>query len=90
MKSTVLNEYFKKQKPKKSHLEYLDKIFDDIDPRYRQKFLEIRNQIELTLLNNPESENKVVSYLSWVSQKLDLLNRKRWELIKKEVNIVCA
>ena len=89
-KSSALDRHFKNQKPKESHLEYLEKILKDIDPVYKEKFLEIRNSIELTLLNNPESENKVVSYLSWISDKISLINRRRGTLIKKEVNTVCA
>jgi len=90
IKSSVLNRHFKSQKPKKSHLDYLEKILKDIDPVYIEKFKEIKNSIELTLLNNPESENKVVSYLSEVSERLTWINRKRWTLIKREVNTVCA
>ena len=89
-KSSALDRHFKNQKPKRSHLEYLEKILKDIDPVYIEKFKEIKNTIELTLLDNPESENKVVSYLSWISEKLNLINRKRGVLIKKEVNTVCA
>lgn len=86
--STALQKHLKKQKPKLSHMQYLDKIFWEIDPVYKKKFLEIRNSIELTLLDNPESENKVVSYLSWVGEKINLINRKRWTLIKKELETV--
>jgi hypothetical protein len=88
--SSVLKRHLDKQKPTSSHMAYLDKILWDIDPVYRDKFLEIRNSIELTLLDNPESENKVVSYLSWVSEKLNLINRKRWVLIKKEMTWIYA
>ncbi|MDQ7010046.1 MAG: hypothetical protein Q9M94_07185, partial [Candidatus Gracilibacteria bacterium] len=87
---SVLNRHFKNQKSKQSHLDYLEKILKDIDPVYIEKFREIKNSIELTLLNNTESENEVVSYLSGVSEKLNLLSRKRGALIKKEVNTVCA
>lgn len=62
--SSVLNRHFKNQKPKKYHLDYLNRILKDIDPVYIEKFMEIKKSIELTLLNNPESENEVVSYLS--------------------------
>lgn len=89
-KSSALERHFKNQKPQKSHLEYMEKILKDIDPIYIEKFREIKNSIELTLLNNPESENKVVSYLSEVSEKLIWLNRKRWVLIKKEISAVCT
>ena len=88
--SSALDRHFKNQKPRLSHFEYMEKILKDIDPVYIEKFREIKNSIELTLLNNPESENKVVSYLSGVSEKLSGINRKRWVLIKKEVNAVCA
>lgn len=86
--SSVLNKHLNEQKPKPSHVEYLDKILWDIAPVYRETFLEIRNSIELTLLNNPKSENEVVSYLSWVSNKLNLINIKRGEYIKKEVDSI--
>jgi hypothetical protein len=62
--NSALNRHFKNQKPKASSLEYLEKILKDIDPVYIEKFREIKNTIELTLLNNPESESEVVSYLS--------------------------
>ena len=88
--SSALDRHFKNQKHKASSLEYLEKILKDIDPVYIEKFREIKNSIELALLNNPESENKVVSYLSWVNEKLTLINRKRWTLIKKEVNAIAA
>ena len=88
--SSALDRHFKNQKPKQSHLEYLEKILKDIDPIHIEKFREIKNSIELTLLNNPESENEVVSYLSWVHEKLNLINRKRGVLIEKELNTVCA
>jgi len=88
--SSALDRHFKNQKPKASSLEYLEKILKDIDPVYIEKFKEIKQSIELTLLNNPESENKVVSYLSWVNEKLTLINRKRWTLVKKETNTLCA
>jgi hypothetical protein len=52
--------------------------------------MEMRNTIELLLLNNPKSENEVVSYLSWVHDKLNLINRQRWSLVKKEVEKVYA
>ena len=89
-RSSALDRHFKNQKPKQSHIEYLEKILKDIDPAYIEKFKEIKNSIELTLLNNPESENKVVSYLSEVSEKLNWINRKRWTLIRREINTVCA
>ena len=89
-KSSALDRHFKNQKPKQSHLEYLEKILKDIDPVYIGKFREIKNSIELALLDNPESENKVVSYLSWVHEKLNLINRKRGVLIKKELDEICA
>jgi hypothetical protein len=88
--SSVLKKHFNKQKHTQSHLEYLDKILWDINPTYREKFLEIRKSIELTLLDNPESENKVVSYLSGVSEKLNLINRKKWNFIREEVNATFA
>jgi len=88
--SSALNRHFKNQKHKASSLEYLENILKDIDPVYIEKFREIKNSIELALLNNPESENKVVSYLSWVNERLNLINRKRWVLIKKEVNAIAA
>ena len=88
--SSVLEKHLNEQKPKPSHVEYLDKILWDIDPVYREAFLEIRNSIELTLLDNPESENKVVSYLSWISNQINLINRRRWEYVKKEVTAICA
>ena len=89
-KSSALARHFKNQKPKQSHLEYLEKILKDIDPLYIEKFREIKNSIELTLLDNPESENKVVSYLSWVQEQLNFINRKRGVLIKKELDEICA
>lgn len=88
--SSALNRHFKNQKYKKSSIEYLNKILKDIDPIYIEKFKEIKNSIELTLLDNPESENKLVSYLSWVSEKLNLLSRKKGVLIKKEMEEICA
>ncbi len=88
--SSVLNRHFKNQKHKLSHLEYMEKILKDIDPAYIQKFREIKTSIELTLLNNPESENKVVSYLSWVHEKLTWINRKRWILVKKEITAIAV
>lgn len=90
IKCSTLERHFKNQKPQKSSLEYMEKILKDIDPAYIEKFREIKNSIELTLLDNPESENKVVSYLSWVAEKLNWINRKRWVLVKKELNTVCA
>ena len=90
IKSSALDRHFKNQKPKKSSLEYMEKILKDIDPVHMERFREMKNSIELILLDNPESENKVVSYLSWVAEKLNWINRKRGELIKKSVDVVCA
>ena len=88
--SSALDRHFKNQKPKASSLEYLENILKDIDPVYLEKVKEIKQSIELTLLNNPESENEVVSYLSWVNEKLTLINRKRGTLIKSETTALCA
>lgn len=88
--SSVLKRHFENQKYKNSHIEYLNKILKDIDPVYIEKFMEIKNSIELTLLDNPQSENEVVSYLSWVSEKLQSISRKKGFLIKNEINSVCA
>lgn len=88
--NSALNRHFKNQKPTSAHLIYLDKILKDIDPIHMEKILEIRKNIELTILNNTKSENEVVSYLSWVSDKLKFINRKRWKLVKKEVEKVYA
>ena len=88
--SSALDRHFKNSKHKISHLEYMEKILKDIDPVYMEKFREIKNSIELTLLNNPESENKVVSYLSEVSEKLTWINRKRGSLVKKEITAIAA
>jgi Uri superfamily endonuclease len=62
--SSALDRHFKGQKPTKAHLDYLDKILSSINKTHMPKVMEMRNTIELLLLNNPKSENEVVSYLS--------------------------
>lgn len=86
--SKNLNNHFQQQKAKQWHIDYLNRILSDIDPKYLDTFLKIKENIELTILNNPESENDVVSYLSSVSEKLQNINRKRWQLIRREVELV--
>ncbi len=86
--STTLDKHLKKQKPKLSHLEYLDQILGSINKVHIDKVKEIRNTIELTLLDNPESQNEVVSYLSTVNNNLNLIGRKRSNLVRTEVNSI--
>lgn len=83
--STTLDDHLKKQAPKISHLEYLDQILWTIDKVHVDRVMEIRNSIELTLLDNPDSENEVVSYLSTVNNNLQLIWRKRSKLVRSEV-----
>ena len=86
--STTLDKHLKKQKPKLWHLEYLDQILGSINKVHIDKVKEIRNSIELTLLSNPESENEVVSYLSNVNNNLNLIGRKKADLVRNEVKLV--
>ncbi len=88
--STTLDTHFKKQKPALTHLEYLDSILKNISPVHMSKVMEIRNTIELTLLDNPKSKNKVVAYLSWVNTSLQAIWRQRWKLLKQEVSLVAS
>jgi len=82
--SKVLQKKFNERKPKLKHLIYLDNILSNIDPIHFEKVMEIRKTIELTLLDNPESDNKVVAYLSWVNDKIKNISFKRNDLIKRE------
>lgn len=83
--STTLDSHLKKQKPTLSHLQYLDQILGSINKVHIDKVKEIRNTIELTLLDNPDSENEVVSYLSSINDDVQLIQRKRWKLVRSEV-----
>ena len=88
--STTLDAHFKKQKPQLTHLEYLDQILWSINKVHIEKVMEIRNTIKLTLLDSPESENEVVSYLSTVNNRLQSIGRKRGNYIKTEVQAVTS
>ena len=89
--SKVLQEKLKDRKAQLSHLVYLDGILSNIDPIHFEKVMEIRKTIELTLLDNPESNNEVVAYLSWVNDKIKNISLKRSNLVKNEIeNLVLA
>ncbi len=89
-RSTQLDTHFKKKKPTLGHLEYLDQILWSINKVHIDKVMEIRNTIELTLLDNPESKNEVVSYLSNVNSKLQNIWRKKGEYIKTGIQEVTS
>jgi len=84
--SKVLHEKLKDRKPQLNHLVYLDNILTNIDPIHFDKVMEIRNTIELTLLDNVDSENKIVSYLSSAKEKIANISDIRRESIKKSTN----
>jgi len=83
--SKTLQKNFRNRKPQLSHLIYLDNILSNIDPVHFDKVMEIRNTVELTLLDNPGSNNEVVSYLSWVNEKIQNISVRRTRRIKQEV-----
>lgn len=90
IKSRVLDEHLEAQIQTVDHLEYLDKILWSINKVHIEKVMEMRQTIELTLLNNPDSKNSVVSYLSKLSDKLQDIQKKGQENINQEIYKMAA
>lgn len=88
--STKLNTHFKKQSRKLSHLEYLDQILWSIHPVHFEKVISMRKDIELALLNNPESKTEVVAYLSWVHKKIQNIENQHNQQIHNEIQTAVA
>ncbi len=84
--SDVLNTHFKKKKSELSHLTYLDQILSSIHPVHFEKVLWMRKDIELALLNNPESKNSVIAYLSSVNEKIQNIEKQHKKHVKKHVS----
>ena len=90
IKSRVLDKHLEAQIQTVDHLEYLDKILWSINKVHIEKVMEMRQTIELTLLNNPDSKNSVVSYLSKLSDKLQDIKKKGQENINQEIYKMAA
>jgi len=84
--SKILYKKLKDRKPQLNHLMYLDNILTNIDPIHFEKVMEIRNTIELTLLDNVDSENEIVSYLSSTKEKIANISNIRKERVKISIN----
>ncbi len=87
-KSKVLQEHFNWER-NISHLRHLDWILGFIDQVHLEKFITIRNNIELALLNNPKSSNEVVSYLSEIWDKLKNISNN-YNLKIREETVLAA
>lgn len=86
-KSQTLDNHFKNKKKDLSHLEYLDRILGSIHPVHFEKVLWMRKDIELALLNNPESKNSVVAYLSWVNDKIQNIELNHKKVVQEQVEV---